>query len=94
MAEEVKKSKGRWHVQAKVGDNPNPPTPPPPPPGSGMKTKEKQKTGTIVVRPHRKVKAVMARRAAKRVGGYAIKKYGAPKTETIIWDKGGRKKKR
>lgn len=94
MAEEVKKSKGRWHVQAKVGDNPNPPTPPPPPPGSGIKTTERYETGTIVVRPHRKNKAAMTRKFAKRAGRYTTKKYGIPKTGIIILDKDGRRKKR
>lgn len=90
MAEEAKKSKGSWRVLAKVGDNPNPTTSPPPPPGSGMTPK----VGSIVVRPHRKVKTVMTPKAAKRTGGYTIKKYGTPKTEIIIRDKDGRKKKR
>lgn len=89
MAEEEKKNKGRCRVLAKVGDNPNPTTPPPPPPGSGMTPK----VGSIVVKPHKKVKIVMTPKVAKRTRGYTINKYGTPKAEVIIWDKDGRKKK-
>ena len=90
MAEEMKKRKYQWLIQAKVGDNPDPPTPAPPPPGSGMNIE----IGSIEVRPYRKAKAVTARRVINCPRGYTIKRFGIPKAEAVYRDNNGRKKKR